>query len=132
MAIPVILAEALTATEFFVAFRHAFSGTLRNVNRVIGIALGIYFTLIAGHLIINVIPSISWRGPIDIISVGFYVAGFAPLLSIALLELGIIEKTTLPRTSHGISYQPSHHVPYICPYCHDIRHAEPDTVGINT
>lgn len=96
MAIPVILAEALTATEFFVAFRHAYAGTLRNINRIIGISLGIYFTLIASYLLINVIPSISWRGPIDIIAVGFYVAGFIPLLSIALLELGIVEKSAPP------------------------------------
>ena len=92
MAIPVILAETLTATEFFVAFRRDHPGTLRTVNRYIGISLGVYFTLIAGYLIATVIPTIVWRGPIDIISVGFYVAGFLPLLAIALLELGIIDE----------------------------------------
>ncbi|MEI6841003.1 MAG: DUF6803 family protein [Methanomicrobiales archaeon] len=96
MAIPVILAEALTATEFFVAFKRDYSGTLRNINRYIGISLGIYFTLIAGYLLVTVIPTIVWRGPIDIIAVGFYVAGFIPLLAIALLELGIIEKSAPP------------------------------------
>ena len=96
MAIPVILAEALTATEFFVAIRRDYSSTLRNINRIIGISLGIYFTLVAGYLIVNVIPTIVWRGPVDIIAVGFYVAGFLPLLAIALLELGIIEKSAPP------------------------------------
>ena len=96
MAIPVILAETLTATEFFVAFRRDYSGTLRAVNRVVGIALGLYFTVIAGYLLVSVVPSITWRGPIDIIAVGFYLAGFIPLLAIALLELGIMERSAPP------------------------------------
>jgi hypothetical protein len=31
-----------------------------------------------------------WRGPADVIAVGFYLAGIVPLLSITLLELSFI------------------------------------------
>ena len=96
MAIPVILAETLTATEFFVAFRHDYTSSLRKVNRIIGISLGVYFTIIAAYLIVTVVPSIIWRGPIDVIAVLFYLIGFIPLLGIALLELGVIKKNTSP------------------------------------
>ena len=50
MAIPVILAETLTATEFFVIFSRLYDGPLRQFNRIVGIALGFYFLAIAGNI----------------------------------------------------------------------------------
>lgn len=91
MVIPVVLAEALVATEFFVVFnRGKASGALRTFNKLIGIVLGFYFLGIVVNLLINVVPSIAWRGTADILAVGFYLIGVIPLMSIALLELGII------------------------------------------
>jgi cytochrome c biogenesis protein CcdA len=92
MAIPVILAETLTATEFFVIFDRLYDGTLRQFNRIVGIALGFYFLGIVVYLMITVIPTIQWRGIIDITAVGFYLSGVIFLFGITLLELGVIAK----------------------------------------
>ena len=90
MLIPVALAEALVATEFFVVFKRQQAGMLRTVNKWIGILLGFYFLGIFLQLGIGVVPNIPWRGAADIIAVYSYLAGVIPLFSIALLELGII------------------------------------------
>jgi hypothetical protein len=34
-----------------------------------------------------------WRGPADVIAVGFYLLGLVPLLGISLLEVGVIART---------------------------------------
>lgn len=92
MAIPVILAETLTATEFFVTFGRLYDGPLRQFNKIVGIALGFYFLGIFAYLITSVVPHIVWRGYSDILSVGFYLSGVIFLFGIALLELGAIAK----------------------------------------
>jgi hypothetical protein len=94
MAIPVILAETLTATEFFVIFGRLYNGPLRQFNKIVGIALGFYFLGIFAYLITTVVPYIVWRGYSDIIAVGFYLSGVIFLFGIALLELGFIAKNT--------------------------------------
>ena len=92
MAIPVILAETLTATEFFVIYNRLYEGRLRQFNRIVGIALGFYFLGIFLYLTTSVVPSITWRGYSDIIAVGSYLSGVIFLFGIALLELGVIAK----------------------------------------
>lgn len=94
MAIPVILAETLTATEFFVTFGRLYEGPLRQFNKIVGIALGFYFLGIFTYLITTVVPQIVWRGYSDILAVGFYLSGVIFLFGIALLELGVISKNT--------------------------------------
>ena len=96
MVIPVALAEALVATEFFVVYNRAYSGALRTFNKWLGIVLGFYFLGIFLQLGTMVVPSIEWRGPADVLAVGFYLSGVLPLFSIALLELGIIGKGKSP------------------------------------
>jgi hypothetical protein len=94
MAIPVILAEMIVVTELLILSRRDFTGWLRKLNRVAGIAVGLYFAVIFVYLLINAaIPlttSGSWRGPVDVVAVGFYLLGIVPLLGITLLELGMI------------------------------------------
>ncbi|MDD1693410.1 MAG: hypothetical protein LUQ71_01680 [Methanoregula sp.] len=92
MAIPVILAETLTATEFFVIFNRLYDGTLRQFNRIVGIALGFYFLGIFFYLTTSVVPGITWRGWSDIIAVSSYLIGVIFLMGIALLELGVLAK----------------------------------------
>ncbi len=94
MAIPVILAETLTATEFFVTFGRLHEGSLRQFNKIVGIALGFYFLGIFTYLITMVVPDIAWRGYSDILAVGFYLSGVIFLFGITLLELGVISKNT--------------------------------------
>lgn len=90
MAIPVILAESLVATEFFVIYRKQTAGALRAWNRGLGIAAGCYFLGVFCYLLITTVPKISWRGPFDVIAVGAYLSGVIPLTWIALQELGLV------------------------------------------
>lgn len=93
MVIPVALAEALVATEFFTVFlRGRNAGGWKTANRYIGIALGFYFLGIFVNLMVTAVPNIQWRGIADVLAVGSYLSGVIPLFSIALLELGVIGK----------------------------------------
>lgn len=93
MVIPVTLAEALVATEFFTVFlRGSHAGAWKTWNKSLGILLGFYFLGVFLYLSTNVVPQIEWRGLADILAVGAYLSGVIPLLSIALLELGLIGK----------------------------------------
>ena len=93
MVIPVALAEALVATEFFTVFLRGVKDTAwRTWNKWIGIVLGFYFLGIFLNLTTTVVPNIEWRGTADVLAVGSYLAGVIPLFSITLLELGVIGK----------------------------------------
>lgn len=94
MAIPVIFAESLVATEFFVVYRRIESGALRTANKWLGILGGFYFLGVFLYLMITTVPKIEWRGPFDIIAVGAYLSGVIPLMGIALQELGIVGRTS--------------------------------------
>ncbi|WP_010243090.1 DUF6803 family protein [Acetivibrio cellulolyticus] len=119
MAIPVILAETIAVSELAILFSRNLNSGLRKLNKVAGITVGIYFTGIFLYLLFNaVIPLTSsggWRGPADVIAVGFYLLGIIPLLGITLLELGFIakkrdevEKLKLHATFVGIFLVVSH------------------------
>lgn len=90
MAIPVIMVELLVASEFFVTFNRLYDGTLRTFNKYLGTSLGFYFLAIFIYLTTTVVPTIEWRGIIDILSVGLYLSGVIFLFGISLLELGVI------------------------------------------
>ena len=96
MAIPVILAEYITITGLYVLFTRKYDGAIRRSSRFAGIAVGIYFVGVFIYLLTNaVIPltaSGSWRGPADVIAVGFYLLGVVPLAGIALLETGFLKR----------------------------------------
>jgi hypothetical protein len=96
MAIPVILAETIAVTELAILFTRNLNGGLRKLNKVASIIVGLYFTGVFVYLFANaVIPlttSGGWRGPADVIAVGFYLLGIVPLLGMALLDLGLIGK----------------------------------------
>ena len=93
MVIPVSLAEGLVATEFYTLHqRNDTKSPWQTLNRVLGIAAGIYFTLVFLFLLTHVIPNIEWRGWADIIAIVAYLCGVAPLLSITLMEFGLLGK----------------------------------------
>lgn len=96
MAIPVICAEALTISEFFILFNKSKYGGLRMFNKVVGIFDGLFFTGIFIYLFTTaVIPLTSsggWHGIIDVFAVSFYLSGVIFLLPLSLMELGIIFK----------------------------------------
>ena len=94
MAIPVICAEALTISEFFITFNRIKSGPLRTFNRIVGIFIGFYFTGIFVYLMTTAAIPLTvdggWHTWVDVTAVGFYLSGVLFLLPIALLELGIL------------------------------------------
>jgi hypothetical protein len=96
MAIPVICAETLTISEFFIIFNRLQKGGLRTLNKIVGTFVGFYFTGIFIYLFINaVVPLTStggWHTWVDVVAVGFYLSGVVFLLPIALMELGLIFK----------------------------------------
>ena len=97
MAIPVILAEALVAIEFFIVFRRQTSGFLKTTSKVLSIAIGVYFTFaVFFPLLFTAIPGIKWRTGVDFIAVWSYLLGVIPLAGMALLELGWIGKQKNP------------------------------------
>lgn len=98
MAVPVILAESVVATEFYSMFWGNSSKTAwHRWNKVLSILAGVYFTGIFLYLMICVVPTIQWRGYADIIAVGAYLLGVVPLGAIALLELGAWGRTLTAR-----------------------------------
>ena len=89
MVIPVGLAEALVATEFYTLYRKNDPGSSWHIwNRMLGMAAGIYFAGVFLYLTTHVVPHIEWRGWVDMVAVGAYLCGIFPLLSITLLEFG--------------------------------------------
>ena len=96
MAVPIILAETLAITELVVLFTRATSGAIRTINRWAGILVGAYFAVVFVYLMATAAIPLTltggWRGPIDVIAVGFYLFGIVPLGGVALLELGLIAR----------------------------------------
>jgi hypothetical protein len=87
MAVPVILAEALVAIEFFIVYNREYEGILRSLSKALGIIFGVWFLGIFLRLSLTVIPTIAWRGWVDVVAVGFYLSGVIPALGLALMEL---------------------------------------------
>lgn len=100
MAVPIVLAETVVVTEFYVLYTRNFHGLVRTINRWAGIFVGFYFLAIVIYLLpAAVLPLTTgggWRGPIDMAAVGFYLSGVVPLLGIALLEVGVIAPHSPP------------------------------------
>jgi hypothetical protein len=96
MAIPVIMAETLTITEFFIIFNRTEKGGIRTLNKIVGIFDGFYFTGIFIYLLFNAVIPLTqtggWHTWVDVVAVGFYLSGVFFLLPISLMELGIIFK----------------------------------------
>lgn len=96
MAVPVILAETLAITEFIILFTRDLTGGARKVSRVAGLLAGFYFSGIFIYLmnkaVIPLTATGGWRGPFDVIAVGFYLSGIISFAGLTLLELGVIGK----------------------------------------
>jgi len=73
MAVPVVLAETLAITEFYLLFTRNFTGWVHRGNRSAGIIVGIYFVGIIGYLMANAVLPITqageWRTAVDVIAV---------------------------------------------------------------
>ena len=96
MAIPVILAETLAISEFFILLYKRTDGSLRLVNRIAGLIAGPYFAVIFLYLLFTAVIPLTltgqWRGVFDVIAVGFYLIGVVPYVLISLMEFNVIGK----------------------------------------
>ena len=96
MAIPVILAETLAITELYLLFTRKFDGAVYYLNRLTGIAVGVYFIGIIYYIMTNAVIPITkaghWRTVIDPIAVGSYVIAGLPLIWITLQEMGFVNR----------------------------------------
>ena len=93
MVIPVGLAEFLVATEFYsLYYRNEKNIFWKKINKILGVIAGIYFSIIFLYIVTQILPQIQWRGWVDVVAVISYLCGIFPLLSITLLELGILGK----------------------------------------
>lgn len=94
MAVPVICAETLAITELIILFTRNMKGKAKTVSKVTGIFAGLYFLGIFIYLFANAVIPLStaggWRGPADVVAVGFYLLGIIPFLGMTLLEIGLI------------------------------------------
>lgn len=94
MAIPVIFAEFIAVTELQILFQRNLSSTIKRLNSYAGLFVGFYFVGVFVYLLFNAVIPITaagaWRGPADVIAVGFYLLGVVPLLGMALLELKVV------------------------------------------
>ena len=96
MAIPVILAETVAITELYILYTRKLHGRVRNLNRMAGVTVGLYFIGIIAYLLVNAVMPITkagqWRTVIDVIAVSAYLIGGIPMVFIAMQDLGIIHK----------------------------------------
>ncbi len=95
MALPVVLAETLAISELAILFRRgAVPAWVRTTSRVSGLLAGPVMLAIFLHLLLNAVVPLTlaggWRGPADVIAVGFYLLGVVPLVGITLVELGVV------------------------------------------
>ena len=96
MAIPVILAETVAITELYILYTRQLHGWVRNLNRLAGVVVGLYFIGIIGYLLVNAVIPITqagaWRTIIDVIAVATYLIAGVPMVLIALQDLGMLHK----------------------------------------
>ena len=102
MAVPVVAAETIAITELVILFRGGDAGRIGLVNRWAGIVAGLYFLGVVTYLLKEAVFPLTrdagWRGPADLIAVGFYLLGLIPLYGMTLLEARLIAADADART----------------------------------
>ena len=93
MAVPVVLAETVAVTELVVLLGSPHP-RVELVNAVAGLVAGFWFLGVTSYLLRHAVVPLTtgggWRGPADVVAVGFYLLGVVPLFGMALLETGAV------------------------------------------
>ena len=90
---PMVLAETILASgAFSLLYKDHRSEKWDSLSHVCGIILGVFFIIATVYIVTSYVPTIQWRGPIDMVSIWAYVLGVIPAVLILLQELGIIFK----------------------------------------
>lgn len=93
MLVPMVLAETILASgAFSLLYKDHRSERWDSLSHVCGIILGVFFIIATVYIVTSYVPTIQWRGPIDMVSIWAYVLGVIPAVLILLQELGIIFK----------------------------------------
>lgn len=93
MLVPMVLAETILASgAFSLLYKDHRSEKWDSLSHICGIILGVFFIITTVYIVTSYIPTIQWRGPIDMVSIWAYVLGVIPAVLILLQELGIIFK----------------------------------------
>ena len=96
MVIPVLCAETLAISELYLLCTRKFDGGVGRLSKLTGIFGGLYMTAVALYLTVtSAIPltaAQSWRVPVDVIAVGFYLLSALPFAGILLLETGLLAR----------------------------------------
>ena len=93
MLVPMVLAETILASgAFSLLYKDHRSEKWDSLSHICGIILGVFFIIATVYIVTSYIPTIQWRGPIDMVSIWSYVLGVIPAVLILLQELGIIFK----------------------------------------
>ncbi|MDC7122622.1 hypothetical protein OMK64_13860 [Cellulomonas fimi] len=94
MAVPVILAETIAVSELAILFRRPVPPVVAALNRYAGLVAGFFFlgvvVYLTKHAVVPLTTSGGWRGPADVIAVGFYLLGIVPLYGMTLLETRVV------------------------------------------
>ena len=102
MAGPVVLAETIAITELYLLYTRNYKSRVRMLNRFCSVVVGLYFSVVFVYLMATAVWPLTvagaWRGPADVIAVGFYLAGIVPLLGLTLVDLRLIAGR---RDEHG-------------------------------
>ena len=102
MVIPVVLAESLVA-EFYTTYYGGRAAGWKAWNHRLGIAAGVYFSLVVLYLLVNVIPGIHWKGWADQLAIVAYLLGIFPLGAIAFMNWESQGKISWTSSGPGIS-----------------------------
>ena len=93
MLVPMVLAETILASgAFSLLYKDHRSEKWDSLSHICGIILGVFFIIATVYIVTCYIPTMQWRGPIDMVSIWAYVLGVIPAVLILLQELGIIFK----------------------------------------
>ena len=93
MLVPMVLAETILASgAFSLLYKDHRSEKWDSLSHVCGIILGVFFIIATVYIVTSYVPTIQWRGPIDMVSIWAYVLGVIPAVLILLQEVGIIFK----------------------------------------
>ena len=96
MGVPVVIAETLAISEIALLFTRQ-PAWVRSLNRLAGLLAGPVMLAILTHLLLHAVVPLTasggWRGPADVLAVGFYLAGAVPFVGITLVELGLLGRT---------------------------------------
>ncbi|WP_418378533.1 DUF6803 family protein [Acidaminococcus sp.] len=91
MVVPVVFIETIFVAEAFSLLANGKeTGTWRTLSHRGGLFFSLYFIVAALYLVTRYIPTIEWRGPIDMIAVWSYVLGIIPAFLLLFTELGFI------------------------------------------